>query len=114
MTEVPEKPCSKCGDVKPLSEFYRHHRSKDGHQWWCKTCFDAGAKERQAAQRARNPEAQRAAVRRHRERTGNKTGKEYGRAKRMATKRLVAAYEVEFKRYLVEELAKIRGTEATP
>ena len=32
------KRCVKCGDEKPLDQFYRLHRSKDGRQYRCKDC----------------------------------------------------------------------------
>src|SRR6266567_1098005 len=32
------KPCSKCGETKPYSEFHKYKRG-DGHQPWCKTCW---------------------------------------------------------------------------
>jgi hypothetical protein len=32
------KCCSKCGTDKPLSEFNRYARSKDGHQPYCRAC----------------------------------------------------------------------------
>jgi hypothetical protein len=32
------KTCSKCGETKPLSEFSKRSRSKDGHAGWCKAC----------------------------------------------------------------------------
>jgi 5-methylcytosine-specific restriction endonuclease McrA len=32
------KRCSKCKVAKPLSDFYRRRRSKDGHQAFCKRC----------------------------------------------------------------------------
>jgi len=32
------KRCSKCGEEKPLSEFYRSKNHKDGLQYWCKGC----------------------------------------------------------------------------
>jgi len=39
------KKCSKCGNEKPLSEFYKHKRSLDGHQYWCKVCLRATNRE---------------------------------------------------------------------
>jgi hypothetical protein len=33
-----EKRCSCCGEVKPVGDFHRRSRSKDGLQAWCKAC----------------------------------------------------------------------------
>ena len=33
-----EKACNVCGQLKPLTEFWRHRRVRDGHQHTCKTC----------------------------------------------------------------------------
>ena len=33
-----EKLCKKCGQTKPLEEFYPHNRTRDGVQYWCKEC----------------------------------------------------------------------------
>lgn len=33
-----EKICSTCGKVKPLSDYARYKRRKDGHSTRCKTC----------------------------------------------------------------------------
>jgi len=32
------KRCSKCKQIKPLSEFYKDHGKKDGHRNYCKSC----------------------------------------------------------------------------
>ena len=32
------KECSKCGQNKPLTEFYQDSHSGDGRQSWCKAC----------------------------------------------------------------------------
>lgn len=32
------KRCTKCGQDKPLTDFHKNKRSKDGLQYWCKPC----------------------------------------------------------------------------
>ena len=32
------KRCTKCGEIKPVSEFHRNKSRKDGLQEWCKAC----------------------------------------------------------------------------
>ena len=32
------KVCAKCGNEKPIDEFYRSRKSKDGHHSYCKEC----------------------------------------------------------------------------
>lgn len=32
------KACTKCGETKPLTEFYSHKLTKDGLSVWCKEC----------------------------------------------------------------------------
>lgn len=39
MEQVIEKRCSKCGEVKPFSEFSRQSRNKDGYEGRCKDCI---------------------------------------------------------------------------
>ena len=36
-----EKKCSKCGEVKSVTEFYKETASPDGLKRWCKTCVKA-------------------------------------------------------------------------
>jgi hypothetical protein len=58
------KRCSKCRETKPLSEFYRTKRTKDGLAYYCKACHILACKET----RDRHPETHRAATQRYRER----------------------------------------------
>jgi len=57
------KKCSKCGIEKPLTEFYKDNRNKDGHRGHCKSCVKKYRAEnpekfakRDAEYRAKNPE----------------------------------------------------------
>lgn len=36
--EAETKKCAKCGQEKPLTEFYRNKKSSDGLQSYCKNC----------------------------------------------------------------------------
>ena len=38
------KKCSKCGEVKPINEFYKQKSHKDGYQSSCKNCRSQWAK----------------------------------------------------------------------
>ena len=38
------KRCSKCGEVKPLNEYYKEKGCRDGHRPDCKACFSARAR----------------------------------------------------------------------
>lgn len=35
------KACTKCGETKPLDEYYRRKNARDGRRSWCKTCMRA-------------------------------------------------------------------------
>ena len=37
------KTCTKCGETKPLTEFHKHKRNRDGRQGRCKPCNIATA-----------------------------------------------------------------------
>lgn len=42
MRTTPLKPCLKCKELKPLDEFYKNKRMKDGLHNWCKLCKSEG------------------------------------------------------------------------
>lgn len=50
------KTCFRCGEKKPLSEFYKHPKMKDGRLNKCKDCTRADVKGRERALRQDNPE----------------------------------------------------------
>lgn len=50
--DEPRKPCRKCGEVKPLSEFHRQRDMKDGHRHNCKVCHRAASQNWYARNRA--------------------------------------------------------------
>lgn len=54
--DAPTKVCSKCGETKPLTDFYKDKNASDGHQLWCKRCVSVGN-----AQRARKARAEKRA-----------------------------------------------------
>ena len=33
------KRCGECGEMKPLTEFNRSSKGKDGYQWKCRACY---------------------------------------------------------------------------
>lgn len=69
--EEPTKPCTKCGQVKPLESFAKRAAKKDGHRSQCRACDAADRaanveqeRERGTRWRAENRERQRATERR--------------------------------------------------
>jgi hypothetical protein len=44
-SDEPQKACRKCGETKPLSEYYEQKGMKDGHRHNCKACHAAAHKE---------------------------------------------------------------------
>lgn len=47
-----DKKCSKCGATKPLLEFYKDAKAKDGHSCWCIDCHKAKKKKYYSANSA--------------------------------------------------------------
>jgi hypothetical protein len=40
------KRCGQCGEMKPLTEFNRSSKGKDGYQWKCRACYKTYNKSR--------------------------------------------------------------------
>ncbi len=38
MSSIPQRHCARCDTTKPLTDFYRDPRKKDGHAYTCKAC----------------------------------------------------------------------------
>lgn len=38
MPILPQKPCTKCGVIKPLTDFHKQAKLADGHKHYCKAC----------------------------------------------------------------------------
>jgi 5-methylcytosine-specific restriction endonuclease McrA len=51
MNSVSQKQCSKCGEWKPLDQYYKHEGHKDGLHSWCKSCLNVN----HAKRRKENP-----------------------------------------------------------
>jgi hypothetical protein len=69
--EIPEgsKYCTRCKEIKSLSEFFKSNRSKDGFYWTCRTCTNEvngiwASKNQKDAKRIASGAARRAHVRR--------------------------------------------------
>ena len=45
------KKCTKCGEVEPLTFFYKDKRTKDGYHPWCKKCFNEAITKRRNTER---------------------------------------------------------------
>lgn len=54
LDELPEKECTKCGEVKSPAEFYARPSGRFGLHPWCKACGAEADKARRAAYRTRN------------------------------------------------------------
>ena len=50
--EKETKGCRKCGQLKPVSEFRRNPRCRDGLSSWCSECHNAASQQWRARKRA--------------------------------------------------------------
>lgn len=105
---VASKFCSRCQRLKSLSEFHRDRSRSDGRHATCKACLCEAVRQWQEKRRAEIGDdafraEQRATSQRHRERTGNETGKQYSRARTAAIAKLIELHRGEFKRLLAAE-----------
>jgi len=59
--EMKEKRCSKCGEVKPVGQFIKYKKNRDGHRGQCKECGNKARRD----QRRENPDKQQEIERKH-------------------------------------------------
>ncbi|MDP2643788.1 MAG: hypothetical protein Q8P24_02505 [Desulfobacterales bacterium] len=43
--QITKKKCCRCGQVKPLAEYGKEGKARDGHKSKCKNCFNAKQRE---------------------------------------------------------------------
>lgn len=99
------KTCSTCKRELPVSSFYREKLSPDGLRYSCKECTKEQSRASRERRRAKLGEeyylaVTNAAVKRHRQRTGNAYDKLYRRATYLASKRLKELHQDEYEHLL--------------
>lgn len=87
--EILSKRCTKCGEVKPVSDFYREKRKVSGYHSHCKVCHKAQTVASRALRREEMGEEawlahQRELVARSRERRQMSSERSYSKAKSAA------------------------------
>ena len=93
-TGTDQKRCTKCGEVKALSEFQKDRTRKDGHRFYCKVCASKKARELQQANPERGKEIKRKWYQANQERCKENAREQYqansGRKKEANRKRYQA------------------------
>ena len=51
------KTCNKCGESKPLTDFYKHKSMKDGRHNQCKSCHNKQTADSERKRKETNPDA---------------------------------------------------------
>ena len=49
------KKCSRCGEIKTVSEFYDSQKAKDGKMYWCRECFLENQRQKRALKTVATP-----------------------------------------------------------
>ncbi len=73
------KKCSYCGEIKPLSEFYKNKRQNDGYHFYCKDC----AKDKRKKEYKKNKKE----IRKRQKEYTSKIKQEFLEGKRMQAKK---------------------------
>jgi hypothetical protein len=102
------KTCTKCGETKPLSEFYRRRASRDGRATQCRTCVQTTVLVNRAAERERMGDEywkahQAEIVRRHRAKGRDARSRESRQAYNSALHELRRRHPAEFQAILLLE-----------
>jgi hypothetical protein len=105
---VAEKVCRRCGETKPLSDYYHNKATSDGFTIYCKPCcrwYTETAKAKRRAEMGEEAwlEQQRQVVRQSRQRRNYDRERLQSRAQTAAVRRLVEAHRAEYEQYLREE-----------
>lgn len=109
------KRCSKCGEVKPLSDFHKNRSNPDGLQYGCKPCVIEGVKASQERLRQEigDEEFRRRRVEtmaRSRRRRESRREREYSKARGRAVQALIDLHRSEFESLMARELYEIGGS----
>lgn len=112
------KRCPRCGEAKPVSDFYRNRRTKDGLAAYCKVCARAivdAASEKRRAEMGDDAylAMRRDAVKASRKRRGYARERLWDRARNRAVAELIDAHRAEYDARLQVALYEVEREEAS-